>query len=289
MEKRRLGKTGHMSTVLTLGGAAFWLVTQKEADEGIAMVIGHGINQIDVAPSYGQAEMRLTPWLKKHRNSIFLGCKTQDRTKAKVTESIQQSLRTMQVNDFDLFQFHGVDDMETLNKILGPDGGMEAVLAAKKQGLLKYIGLTGHNPAFQAEALKVFDFDTVLFPLNRIEAAHPHRANEYHELLKIARQKDVGVATMKSVTKGPWSKQMHMYKTWYEPFETQEEIDKGLWFNLSQDITTVAMPGDLRLWPMVIDAAERFKPLSSEEQQALIADAKQYKPLFPRDDEKANF
>jgi aryl-alcohol dehydrogenase-like predicted oxidoreductase len=266
MEQRRLGRTGYMSSVLTFGGAALWLVTQAEADAGIALAIEHGINQIDVAPDYGQAEMRLGSWLEKHRRSIFLASKTRKRSKKEVRESIQQSLKTLRVDDFDLFQFHGVDDLETLNVLLGPNGGLEAVVEAKKQGLLRYIGITGHKPTFLAEALKLFDFDTVLFPMNRVLAA---------------KQKDTGTIAMKAVTKSPWTNQMHMYKTWYEPFNTQEEIDTSLWYALSQDVATLAMPGDLRLWPMVIDAAERFKPLNKKKQSEAVTEAKIYRPLFP--------
>jgi aryl-alcohol dehydrogenase-like predicted oxidoreductase len=281
MEQRRLGKTEHMSSILTMGGAAFWLVSQAEADAGIEMAVEHGINHIDVAPQYGQAEMRLGPWLSKHRREVFLGCKTMARSKIEVRESIRQSLKTMQVNDFDLFQFHGVDDMETLNILFGPDGGLEAVLEAKKQGLLRYIGITGHRTHFLTEALKLFNFDTVLFPLNRVLAAHPRETVEFNPLIKVARQKDVGTIAIKTITKSPWNRQMHMYKTWYEPFETQEEIDRSLWYALSQDITTAAMPGDLRLWPKILDAAERFKPMTESEQVKAVAEVKQYQPLFP--------
>jgi len=281
MEQRRLGKTEHMSSILTMGGAAFWLVSQAEADAGIEMAVEHGINHIDVAPQYGQAEMRLGPWLSKHRREVFLGCKTMARSKIEVRESIRQSLKTMQVNDFDLFQFHGVDDMETLNILFGPDGGLEAVLEAKKQGLLRYIGITGHRTHFLTEALKLFNFDTVLFPLNRVLAAHPRETVEFNPLIKVARQKDVGTIAIKTITKSPWNRQMHMYKTWYEQFETQEEIDRSLWYALSQDITTAAMPGDLRLWPKILDAAERFKPMTESEQVKAVAEVKQYQPLFP--------
>jgi predicted aldo/keto reductase-like oxidoreductase len=203
------------------------------------------------------------------------------RSKIEVRESIRQSLKTMQVNDFDLFQFHGVDDMETLNILFGPDGGLEAVLEAKKQGLLRYIGITGHRTHFLTEALKLFNFDTVLFPLNRVLAAHPRETVEFNPLIKVARQKDVGTIAIKTITKSPWNRQMHMYKTWYEPFETQEEIDRSLWYALSQDITTAAMPGDLRLWPKILDAAERFKPMTESEQVKAVAEVKQYQPLFP--------
>jgi aryl-alcohol dehydrogenase-like predicted oxidoreductase len=138
MEKRRLGKTRHMSTILTFGAAAFWLVTQAEAEIGIEMAVEHGINHIDVAPQYGQAEMRLGPWLAKHRREVFLACKTMQRTKQEIRESIEQSLKTLRVDDFDLFQLHGVDDMETLQGLLAPKGGMEAILEGA------YFGEIGH-------------------------------------------------------------------------------------------------------------------------------------------------
>jgi len=150
--------------------------------------------------------------------------------------------------------------MATLHKILGPDGALNrgAGSAARGGGEITS-GLRDHKPSFLAEALKVFDFDTVMFPLNRVEAAHSKPVNEYKNLLKIAKEKDAGTMALKAVTKSPWDRQMHMYKTWYEPFDTQKEIDKSLWWTLSQDITGVCMPATLRLWPMLIDAAERYK------------------------------
>jgi len=285
METRRLGKTGHLSTVLVFGGAAFWLVNQAEADAALELAAVHGINHIDVSPSYGQAEIHLGPWLKdkKHRESVFLGCKTMKRDKTEAAKELKESLKTLQTDHFDLYQFHGVDDMATLNKILGPDGALTTVREAQRAGIVKYIGITGHKPSFLAEALKVFDFDTVMFPLNRVEAAHPSQVNEYKNLLKIAKEKDAGTMALKAVTKSPWDRQMHMYKTWYEPFDTQEEIDKSLWWTLSQDITAACMPGDLRLWPMVIDAAERYKKMSAAEQDKVMADVKKLAPLFPKE------
>jgi len=285
METRRLGKTGHLSSIVIFGGAAFWLVNQSEADTALEMAAAHGINHIDVSPTYGQAETHLGPWLKdkKHRASVFLGCKTMMRDKPGAAKELKASLQTLQTDYFDLYQFHGVDDMATLHKILGQDGALTAVREAQRAGIVKYIGITGHKPSFLAEALKVFDFDTVMFPLNRVEAAHPSQANEYKALLKLAKEKDTGTLAIKAVTKSPWDRQMHMYKTWYEPFDTQAEINQSLWWTLSQDITAAAMPGDLRLWPAVIDAAERFKKMSAAEQAAAMEEVKKLAPLFPKE------
>ena len=280
MEKRRLGRTGHMSTVLTFGGAALWLVSQEETEAGIKLAVKHGINHIDVAPQYGQAEMRLGPWLEKHRKGMFLACKTMKRNKKEAWESIKQSLKTMRVDYFDLFQFHSVDTIETLEQVLGPDGALQAFLEAKQQGLIKHIGITGHAPATLVEALNRFDFDTVLFPLNRGLAAHPTKDNDVTKLLQLTHKNDVGTIAIKATAKTPWDRPMHMYKTWYEPFEEQAEIDRSLWYTLSQDITTAAMPGDFRLWPDIIDAAERFQPMDAKEQAKAIAEVKKYRPLF---------
>lgn len=284
MEKRRLGKTGHESSVVAFGGAALLKVTQAEADAAIELAIEHGVNHFDVSPVYGQAEMRLGPWMEKHHKEIFLACKTRERSKTKAWESIKKSLETLRVDYFDLYQFHGIDDLETLGVVLGPGGALEAALEAREQGLVRHIGITGHRPFVQIEALNRFDFDTVLFPLNRVLAAHRNDYTDFITLLEIARQKDVGTIAIKALAKHPWqgNMQMRMYRTWYEPFNEQAEIDKSLWYTLSQGVTTAAMPGDLQLWPMVIDTAERFKTMEPREQEQAVAQARQYRPIFPR-------
>jgi aryl-alcohol dehydrogenase-like predicted oxidoreductase len=280
MEKRRLGKTGHMSSIITFGSAALWQVSQAEADAAIELAIEHGVNHFDVAPSYGEAEMRLGPWMQKHHKEVFLACKTTERGKTGAWESIKRSLELLKADYFDLFQFHGVNDLETLNVVLGPMGALEAVLEAKEQGLVRHIGITGHRPFLQIEALNHFDFDTLLFPVNCVLAAHRNDFNDFLPLLEIARQKDVGTIGIKAITKRPWEAAMRMYRTWYEPFDEQEEIDKSLWYALSQGINTAAMPADLHLWPLVIDAAERFRVLDTREQEETISEVKQYKPIF---------
>jgi aryl-alcohol dehydrogenase-like predicted oxidoreductase len=279
MEKKRLGKTGHMSTILTLGGVALSRVNKAESDAAIDMVIEHGINHIDVAPTYGDAELRIGPWMPRYRNEFFLGCKTTERNKAGAWESIKRSLDRLQVSDFDLFQFHGVDDLETLNTILGPDGALEAVLEAKQQGLLKYIGITGHRPNVYVEALKRFDFDTVLFPLSRVHAAHFNADNDFRPLLDLAKQKDIGMLAIKSISKRLWPSQDRTYSTWYEPFSSQTDINRSLAYTLSQGVTTCPMSGDVKLWPMLIEAAERFTPMTAEEQDAAVDEVRQYQPI----------
>jgi aryl-alcohol dehydrogenase-like predicted oxidoreductase len=280
LEKRRLGKTGHLSSIVTFGGAAVGKVTQDEADQAINLAQEHGINHIDVAPAYGDAELRLGPWLEKHRKDVFLGCKTQARHKAGAWESIKRSLERLRVDSFDLYQFHAVDDLETLSVVLGPGGALEAVLEAKQQGLIRFIGITGHRPYTHVEALNRFDFDTVLFPLSRIHAAHVNDLNNFAPLLEAARRKDVGMIAINAISKRPWDGATRTHRTWYEPFDTQEEIDKSLWYTLSQGVTTAPLPSDLQLWPMVIDAAERFRPMTPDEQSAALSDVAQYRPIY---------
>jgi aryl-alcohol dehydrogenase-like predicted oxidoreductase len=281
MIERRLGKTEHMSSILTFGSAALWQVTQAEADAAIELAIDHGINHFDVSPRYGQAELRLGPWMQNHYKEVFLACKTTERGKAGSWESIKRSLDLLKVDHFDLFQFHGVNDLETLNVVLGPMGALEAVLEAKEQGLVRYIGITGHRPFVHIEALHRFDFDTILFPINRVLAANRNDYDDFLPLLDIAREKDVGTIGIKAIAKRPWEATMRMYRTWYEPFDQQKEIDKSLWYTLNQNITTAALPADLQLWPLVIDAAEKFRTLDTSEQEETITEVTQYKPIFP--------
>jgi aryl-alcohol dehydrogenase-like predicted oxidoreductase len=281
MEKRRLGKTGHMSSILAFGGAALWQVTQAEADAAIELAIGHGVNHFDVSPRYGQAELRLGPWMQKHHKEIFLACKTTERGKTRAWESIKRSLDLLKVDYFDLYQFHAVSDLETLNVVLGPGGALEAVLEAKEQGLVRHIGITGHRPFVHIEALNRFDFDTVLFPLNRVLAAHRNDYTDFSLLLEVARRKDAGTIAIKAVAKRPWESAIRMHRTWYEPFEEQADIERSLWYTLGQDITTAAMPAELKLWPTVLDAAEKYRALSKAEQEKIVSEVAQYRPIFP--------
>ena len=280
MEKRRLGKTKQMVSVLTFGSAALWNISQGEADEAIGKYVGLGVNYFDVSPEYGQAEVRLGPWMEKHHKEIFLASKTTERSKVRAWESLKRSLDTLRVDGCNLFQFHGVQDIETLNAVLSPKGALEMALEAKQQGLVQYIGITGHRPFVLIEALNHFDFDTVLFPLNRVLATHRDDYNDFTALVELASQKDVGIIIIKAITKQPWQAALRMYKTWYEPFDQQEDIDKSVWYALSQDITTYAMASDLRLWPMIVGAAERFKPLDVQEQETVVREVRRYRPLF---------
>ncbi|KYH41998.1 MAG: oxidoreductase [Candidatus Bathyarchaeota archaeon B26-2] len=282
MERRRLGRTGQMSSVVAFGCAALGRVSQEEADAAIELALEHGVNHFDVAPSYGEAELRLRPWLKDHRDEIFLACKTTKRTKDEAAMELRRSMERLGVDQVDLYQFHGLDDPKDLEVAFGPGGALEAVLEARDEGLIRYIGITSHRPPTILEALRRFDLDTVLFPLNFVLRRHRCPENDYEPVLKIARERDLGTIVMKAFAKGPWPAEERRYRTWYEPFDTQREIDLCLWFALRHNVTTVTTPSDTRLIPLVIDAAERYRELSDEEVESLLESAAELKPLFPR-------
>jgi aryl-alcohol dehydrogenase-like predicted oxidoreductase len=283
MQKRRFGRTGHMSTLAIFGAAAFWDVTQEQADRVMQMVIDAGINHFDVAPSYGKAEQVIGPWMPKERNRFFLGCKTTERTAEGATAEMHRSLERLQVSSFDLYQIHAVTSFEELDKATQKGGALEAIIKAKEEGLTRFIGITGHGdsaPAIYIEALRRFDFDTVLFPLNFIQYANPQWRRDSEELLAMCAERNVGTMIIKSVTRSPWGDRPHTATTWYEPFKDREMIQKAVNFALSQNITGLCTLGDIDVLPTQLEAIEAFTPMDTAEQEALIATASQYAPLF---------
>jgi len=283
MEKRRFGRTGHQSTVAIFGAAAFWEIEQKDADRVMEMVIEAGINHIDVAPSYGQAELRVGPWMKTERKRFFLGCKTMERTKDAALREMHESLKRLHTDAFDLYQCHAITSIDELDAIFAKGGAMEAMVEARDQGLTKYIGITGHgvdSPKIYLEALRRFDFDSVLFPMNFVQMAMPEFRQAADELVSVCKAKDVGTMVIKSITKGPWGEKPKTATTWYEPFDKMDEIQRGINFVLSHDVTGVCTAGDIRILPMVIQACENFTPLNFQEQEAMIESGAQFEALF---------
>ena len=283
MEKRRFGRTGHMSTVAIFGAAAFWEIEQKDADRVMELVIEAGVNHIDVAPSYGQAEQRLGPWMKRERGRFFLGCKTMERTKAGAWKELRESLERLQTEAFDLYQCHAVTSMEELDSLFVEGGAMEAMIEARDKGLTKYIGITGHGvdaPKIYLEALHRFDFDTVLFPLNFVQLANPEFRENAEGLIETCKTKDVGTMIIKSVTKGPWGDKKQTAATWYEPFDQMNEIQRAVNFVLSYDVTGLCTAGDVRILPMVLQACENYSRIGERERDKMIESGSQFEPLF---------
>lgn len=258
-------------------------MTQKQADETMELVIASGINHIDVAPSYGQAEERLGLWIKTYRRRFFLGCKTMERKKEAAKREMHNSLELLETNSFDLYQFHAVNTMAELDQITGKEGALECVLDAREEGLLSYIGITGHGlevPRILLEALKRFTFDTVLFPINFILYFDQKYRQDAKTLLDECVSKNVGVMVIKSIAKGPWGDKPKKNSTWYEPFIEKEWIQKSVHFALSQPITGICTAADISLLPTILEACESYERMDIGEQQQLISQAGEFEALF---------
>lgn len=283
MEKRRFGRTGHMSTVAIFGAVALGKVTQAQADEAMEKVISAGVNHIDVAPSYGDAEERLRPWLTRERKQFFLGCKTAERTAASAEAELHRSLGRLGVDSFDLYQIHGITTLEELDQVTAPGGALETMKKAREQGLTRFIGITGHGvnaPGLFLEALRRFDFDSVLFPLNPIQFGNRVYRRDSESLIRQCHDRNIGTMIIKSITKGPWGDRPQKYDTWYEPFSDPSVIQRHINFVLSHDVTGLCTVGDTRVLPLVLDACEHYRSMSLMEQEKLIETAAQYTPLF---------
>lgn len=283
MQTRRFGRSGHLSTVAIFGAAAFWDVDQAQADATMRQVIDAGVNHIDVAPSYGRAEERLGPWLARERDRFFIGCKTMERSKEGALAELQRSLDRLQTDHFDLYQIHAITSLAELDEATRAGGALDALRQAQRVGLTRYLGITGHgveSPAVFIEALQRFDFDSVLFPLNFVQYANPVYREHAEKLLALCHARDVGVMIIKSITRGPWGGQPRTHTTWYRPFETPAAVQQAVDFALSQDVTGLCTAGDVNVLPTMLAACERFAPLSAAQQDALIAEAGAYAPLF---------
>ena len=286
MEKRRLGRTNNMSSVITFGAAMFVKKTQREADRVLDLLLERGVNQIDVAPEYEPAEDRVGKWMKQHRKDFFLNCKTLMRKRDDVRKDLYGSLERLHTDHFDMYCLHSLDTDEELETVLGPDGGMDIILDARSQGLLQYVGITSHRLSILIKALELFDFDSIMFPLNFICYADSGYLAEYNKLMNLVSSKDVGVMVIKAIAKNNWGEQYHKtpiwkmpYTTWYEPFTTPAEVKRSLDFVLAQNISTAVSASDEKLLTLMLDAAEQVSPLNKIEQKNLLAEAKRYKPL----------
>jgi aryl-alcohol dehydrogenase-like predicted oxidoreductase len=274
METRRLGRTEHMSSVVTFGAICVGRgVSQKAADTAIQSAIDHGVNHIDVAPGYGQAMERLANSMQTIRGEIFLGAKTGERAHGDAWKSIRSCQERLGVETFDLFQLHGVSTMEHLDAVTAREGALQALIEMRKHGLTRFIGITGHGPEapqVHREALRRFDFDTIMFPVSPAIFRNQRYRREAEALLADAAARDVGVQSIKMLARGGWGNREKDFNVWYDPHREQPDIDRSLWFVLSQPVHTAPSTGDLRLLPMILDAAERFRPLSEGEQRRVV-------------------
>jgi aryl-alcohol dehydrogenase-like predicted oxidoreductase len=277
------GRTGHESTRVIFGGAALWSVTQPEADATLELLLEHGVNHIDTAASYGQAELRIGPWMKRYRGQFFLATKTEERTRLKARESLQRSLELLQTDHVDLFQIHNLSTQEEWEIALGVGGALEAFVEAREQGLTRFIGVTGHGTdiaRLHRKALERFDFDSVLLPYNYAMMQNPQYAADFLKLLEICKQRNVAVQTIKSLTQSPWGDHPQTRNTWYHPLEEQADIDLAVHWVLGEPGVFLNSVGDIQILPRVLDAAQRFLDKPAEEEMSALAARVGLAPLF---------
>lgn len=283
MEKRTFGRTGHQSTVAIFGAAGLSSVSQDVADTAIERMIAAGVNHIDIAPSYGEAELRMGPWMPEIRKDFFLGCKTTERDAGDARAEMEQSLKRLRTDSFDLFQLHAVTSFEELDACTRRGGALEAIIKAREEGLTSYIGITGHgnrSPAVFLEALRRFDFDSILFPLNPVQMRDPVYRKDAETLIAACRERNVGTMIIKTVAKQPWGDREQSYDTWYEPFDRLAEIQQGVNFALSHDVTGLCTAGDVNVLPLFLDACAQFKPMDTGEREALIEQQAAFATIF---------
>lgn len=280
IEKRMLGKTGEMLSVIGFGGIVVRDATTAEAAERVKMAIDAGINYFDVAPSYGNAEVMLGPALEPYRKGVFLACKTQKRSRDEARAELEQSLKNLRTDHFDLYQFHAVTTMEDVEKIHAPGGAMETFLQARKDGKIRFIGFSAHSVEAAMAMMDRFDFDTILFPFNYTTW---NAGNFGPQVLARAQEKKMGLLALKAMAKGPWPKNADRTKypkCWYEPLTTTEDILMGLRFTLSHPITAAVPPGDENLFKLALSVTDRIMPLSQPEIDLIRQKALKGEPLF---------
>lgn len=277
------GRTGHDSTRIIFGAAALSEVTQAEADQTMELVIQHGINHIDVAASYGEAEVRLGPWMEKHRKEFFLATKTGERTFQAAYDQIRRSLERLRVEQVDLIQLHNLVDEHEWETALGAGGALEAAIKARDEGLVRFIGVTGHGTevaARHSQSLARFDFDSVLLPYNYPMMQNPQYAADFEALLATCKERNVTVQTIKAITRAPWGDRPQTTATWYEPLQDQDAIDLTVDWVLGRDGIFLNTVGDIHVLPKVLDAAERFTTRPADEQMTALVNEWHVEPLF---------
>lgn len=279
--KRPYGKKGDKLSIIGLGGIVLARLPQKEADAIAREAFERGINYFDVAPTYWDAEERMGPAIKSFRDKIFLACKTTKRDAKGAQEELEASLHKLQTDHFDLYQLHGLSNMQELEQCFAPGGAMEVFLKAREQGKVRYIGFSAHSEEVALEAIKRFPFDSALFPFNFVAL---FKGNFGWELLKEAPKRGVTLLALKALAKTHWQEgAKRLDKCWYEPITDPKMAELALRFTLSlPNITAAIPPGDENIFRMAIPLAERFRKITQREEQQLRAEAEKLTPIFSR-------
>jgi predicted aldo/keto reductase-like oxidoreductase len=282
--KQEFGRTGHQSTRVIFGAYALSTATQKEADRTLALLQEYGVNHIDTAPMYGNAEKVIGPWMAEHRDDFFIATKTRSRQRQRALDNLKRSLERLRVDYIDLWQMHGLTNPVGWEKAMGPGGTLEAFLEARDQGLVRFLGVTGHGskvPAMHKRSLERFDFDTVLLPYNYLQMQNPQYAADFNELVGLCCERNVAVQTIKSIARRPWGSSPGTYNTYfYEPLVNQDAIDKSVQWALGFLDSFLITAGDMNLLPKMLDAASRFQKRPADKEMSALVDEFDIQPIF---------
>jgi len=279
LEKRSLGKTGEKLSVIGFGGIVVDKATTQQAAARVKEAIDHGVNYFDVAPTYGNAEEMLGPALEPYRKDVFLACKTQERKKEGALRELEQSLKYLRTDHFDLYQLHAVTSLEDVDTIFGKGGAMEAFVQAREQGRVKYLGFSAHSVEAAMALMDGFDFDTILFPFN---FATWYAGDFGPQVMQRAKEKEMGILALKAMAWRRWEEgeERTIDKTWYRPLTKPEEAREGLRFTLSHPVTSAIPPGHEDLFSMALGLARDFSPMDEEDIQKIKKKALMTEPLF---------
>ena len=279
----RFGRTGHLSTRAIFGSAALRQASQDEADRVLELLLKYGINHVDTAPRYGDAELRIGPWMKHHRDRFFLATKTDLLKYGETRDQFYRSLERLQVDHVDLLQLHNLTDVVNREMIMGPGGALEFLVEAKEKRLTRFIGLTGHGlqaPRMHRQSLERFDFDTVLLPCNYILMRDRNYAADFNVLVSHCREHDIAVQTIKSIARGFWGKKPRSHVTWYEPLTDRYAITKFVHWVLARSELFLITVGDMQELPKVLEAAATFQGSPADEEMAGLVEKEGLEPIF---------
>ena len=277
------GRSGHQSARVIFGAASLSRVTQGVADRTLDVLLRYGVNHIDVAASYGDAELRVRPWLQRESGRFFVATKTDERKAQGARDELHRSLDRLGVDHIDLWQLHSLADPIEWDTALSPGGAIEAAIEAREQGLVRWIGVTGHGSQIAANhrrSLARFDFDSVLLPYNFVTMQLPYYAENFEALVATCRERAIAVQTIKSIALRPWSGRERTRSTWYEPLTTPGDIDRAVWWVLGRPGIFLNTVGDVELLPHVLDAADRFEQPPADSAMQSMLDRAQAEPLF---------
>jgi aryl-alcohol dehydrogenase-like predicted oxidoreductase len=277
------GATGHDSSRVIFGAAALGSVSKGDADRALDVLLEHGINHIDVAADYGDAELRIASWLRRNPGTFFVATKTGQRTYRGAREEIRRSLDRLGVDRVDSIQLHNLVDVIEWDTALSPDGALEAAVEAREEGLVRFIGVTGHGlsvPEMHRRSLERFAFDSVLAPYNYVQMQDPRYAETFEALAGVCAERHVALQTIKSLARRRWDGRPHSAATWYEPLREQADIDLAVHWVLGRPEAFLLTTGDVEILPRLLDAAERFTARPSDDEMAGLAARAQAEPLF---------